>query len=97
MTYKTAVGNYINVFAEEDGGADIFVLLNEANYPPQYDEVDRISDTIWNLIEEGCFREEDYVAALDGLDLECLEMGFTVVIRQIPERFITFSKEYLEN
>ena len=84
-------GEYLRAIFEEVG-IDIIVLLNENSYETTPEELDKLYWAIANAVDEGCESEEELTEVIgslmpkndpDGLGLECLTDGFTVIVRPI--------------
>lgn len=78
----TATGTYIN---EYDDWYDVFVILNEPNDAPSFDEVDQISEAIKYHVSQVYVSAESLKKALDlylaQLNLNCLEYGYQIIVK----------------
>lgn len=77
----TATGNYINEF---DEWYDVYVILNEANDDPTPAEVDSISEVIKyhasQDYDSNAALENAIMIHLEGMDINCFDYGFHVVV-----------------
>ena len=76
-------GEYVNIFANEKDFPDVYVICNEPNavcFMYDDEELTILRFIVSKLIKAKNFNEEDYVRAIEPLDLPSLKYGFRIII-----------------
>lgn len=81
---KIATGHYINLYEEK--GMDIFLILNEPNGEPNWEDMDEIVTAAESVIANNSGAEREKLmklleAAIELTDCESIKFGFQILIK----------------